>query len=171
MIGVILICVGGFLYFAEKHFNHHHSSAFQIGQRVPDLKLTRLNGEEIFLSNLSAQVTLINFWATWCTACIIEMPSLRELRKKLNSHGFEVVFVSLDENPPELAPPVLKSLQIDFETYMDPEGKLAELFDIHGIPFSLLIDKNREIFHLETGDRDWNTRSIQEMIFSRLKHP
>lgn len=48
------------------------------GNTLPDLELTRTDGSKILLSSIPAKVTLINFWATWCEACMEEMPSLRE---------------------------------------------------------------------------------------------
>src|SRR4051794_27568337 len=64
---------------------------------APDFALRDADGKEVRLSKLRGKVVLINFWATWCLPCKIEIPWFGSLRKKFGDSGLEVIGVSLDE--------------------------------------------------------------------------
>src|ERR1700751_2243831 len=100
------------------------------GSEIPDLKLTAIDGTAKNLSDFSQKVVLLNFWATWCEACMEEMPSMVALREKYASQGFEIVGINVDENPTQAVPPVLQKLGIHFPIFTDQGNTLAEMFDV-----------------------------------------
>jgi thiol-disulfide isomerase/thioredoxin len=67
-----------------------------VGVQAPDFALEDLNGEDVNLRDLRGQVVLINFWATWCGPCRIEMPIIQQ---RYNDSGFAVLAVNFDESP------------------------------------------------------------------------
>jgi peroxiredoxin len=67
------------------------------GKRAPDFSLRSVEGKKVSLSDYRGKAVLINFWATWCAPCKIEMPWLVELRKQYASQGFEILGVSEDD--------------------------------------------------------------------------
>ena len=134
------------------------------GAELPNFSLNPLTGDPIKLGDLPHKVVLINFWATWCEACMEEMPSLVSLRDQYASKGFEVLGVNVDENPAQVVPETAKKLGIKFPIFTDKGNALAEMFDVRAIPLSVLIDKNRKILLVESGGRDWNTEDIHQML-------
>src|SRR5262245_13806980 len=85
-----------------------------------DLKLKAVGSSEtVTLSKFAGKVVLINFWASWCSACMDEMPSIQKLHDTLKSEGFEVVGVNVDENPETVVPAIAKKLHLSFKNYTD----------------------------------------------------
>lgn len=134
------------------------------GAELPDVELTRLDGTKTKMSELPHKVVMINFWATWCEACIEEMPSIVALREKFQKQGFEVLGVNVDENPQQAAPPMTKKMNMNFPILTDKSNALAEMFDVHAIPLTVVVSKDRKILYVESGGRDWNSEDIQQMV-------
>lgn len=107
------------------------------------------------IQDLGANLILLNFWATWCEACMEEMPSLVKLRNQFHKDGFEVIGVNLDENPDSAIEKTKQKYQIEFPLVKDPDGKLSDMLDVHAIPSTVVFDKNRRILFLKDGGRDW----------------
>ena len=135
-----------------------------LGGTIPDFESPLLKGGTVRFSKLGAKVTLVNFWATWCEACMVEMPSIVKLWKDYHSKGFEVLAVDLDENPAAVAPKALARLGMEFPVLTDPEGKMGELFDVHAIPLTVILDRNGKILFMKRGELDWNSSKVREML-------
>lgn len=131
------------------------------GETLPDFSLTQFGGSVQPVSKLGAKVVLVNFWATWCEACMVEMPSIIALRKRFKARGFEVAAINVDQNPESVLPSTLKKLGIDFPVYTDQDTRLSELFDVHAIPLSVVLDRNRKIVMIESGERNWDDKEMQ----------
>ena len=136
------------------------------GSTLPDFELQQFQGKSQKASELGAKVLLVNFWATWCEACMVEMPSIIKLRQTYHSRGFEVAAVNVDQNPEAVVPRTVSKLGFDFPVYVDQGQKLSELFDIEAIPLTVLMDQNRKILMVENGERDWFGSDIR----SELEH-
>lgn len=139
------------------------------GAEVPNFQLTYLNEKKIAIDDLPYKVMLINFWASWCDACMDEMPSLMVLRERYLAQGFEVLGVNVDDNPSSVVPPILKSRNIKFPIFTDLDGALSGLFDVHAIPLSVIVSKKRKILYIETGGREWNEPEFHQMLEKWLK--
>src|SRR5688572_16889953 len=68
------------------------------GKPAPDFALKTLDGREVTLSGLRGKAVVVNFWATWCAPCKVEMPWLAELQKKHGEHGVEIIGVTMDDD-------------------------------------------------------------------------
>lgn len=164
-VAVILATVlVGLAYVKEKHFAHPVSTNGQeaapaaprkIGEAIPDFTLKTLDGKETKLSEIKGKVTLINFWATWCGPCVKEMPSLQKLSDAYASKGLNVIGVNLDENPDQVLEPFLKKNGIKFKSYVDPHGESADLFQVSGLPLTLVVDSQRKLLLEQIGDEEW----------------
>ena len=139
------------------------------GAEVPDFELISLDGSKKSLSSFSHKLMLVNFWATWCEACMEEMPSMVALRNKFASKGFEILAVNVDENPSQAVPPVLKEMSVTFPVFMDQGNHLSELFDVHAIPLSVMVNGDRKIVMIESGGRDWNDEETNQLVEKFLK--
>ncbi len=112
---------------------------------------------------------LINFWATWCVACMEDMPSMSAHRELYSAKGFEILAINVDENPTLAVPPVIKKMNIKFPIFTDPGNVLAEMFDVHAIPLSVMINKDHKILLIESGGREWNDEETHQLIDKALK--
>ena len=93
-----------------------------------------------------------------------EMPSIVQLRDAYKDKGFEVVGVNLDENSATVVPKAIKQLKIQFPIFQDPENKIAEYFDVHAIPLSVMLNKDRKILYIENGERNWNDQESRTQL-------
>lgn len=139
------------------------------GAVLPDFGLTPYTGPGANpggakVSQLNGKVTLINFWATWCEACMAEMPSLVQLYNGYKDKGFQMIAVNLDENPETVLPHTIQQLKIGFPIYLDAGQKLSELFDVHAIPLTVIMDSKRRVIFIENGERNWNSEEIRSKI-------
>ena len=168
-IAVILVLIVGALMAVKASVHKEARLATQPlelteGAEVPNFELSKLEGGKVQIGDLSNKVTMINFWATWCEACMEEMPSIVSLRDQYSSKGFEVLGINVDENPAQVTPPVVKKLGIKFPIFTDAGNNLAELFDVHAIPLTVIINKSRKILLVEPGGRDWNTDDMHQLL-------
>jgi thiol-disulfide isomerase/thioredoxin len=151
----------------------HPLPPYKAGEVLPDFALRTFEGKKRRLSELtakSAKITVINFWATWCGSCLIEMPSLIRLSHQLKDQGLEVLAVNLDENPKKDVPPVATRLGMDFKIVLDPENHLTDYFDVEAIPVTVILGKNREILAVESGERDWDSKEWTDRFSLWLKN-
>jgi cytochrome c biogenesis protein CcdA/peroxiredoxin len=122
----------------------------EIGQRAPDIESVTAEGEPIRLSDLRGQVVLVNFWATWCGPCGVEMPEFQSLYENLKERGFSVFAVDFLESPST----VLRfgeALGLTFPLVMDETGAINDSYRIKQYPTTFLLDGNGIILQKHSG--------------------
>lgn len=173
-IAVILIVIVGILMVVKASVNKKarlNSQPVELveGAEIPDIELFSLDGSKKSLSDLPHKVMLLNFWATWCHACIEEMPSMVTLRNKYASQGFEILAVNVDENPSKAIPQTVQKYNITFPIFFDQNNRLSEMFDVHAVPLSVMINRDHEIVMFESGGREWDDEETQQLVEKLLK--
>ena len=141
----------------------------EVGSFAPDVEMTLLDGKQLPFSQIKGKLFLINFWATWCEACLEEMPSLVKLRESYKNQGFEVVGVNLDENSERAVPKIAHQYKIQFPIFKDPDGQVADVFNVHAIPLTVIVNKDRKVLLIQDGVRDWNDSDFRSQIEAWLK--
>ena len=168
LVFAIPVLLVGSLYVIRAFLPESHQSKsgveIQVGQVLPDFTLTALNGKSVKLSELPGKVHMINFWATWCDSCMEEMPSLVALRQAYFQRGFEILGVNLDENPSLAIPKTLKEFRIKFPVFTDPDNQISDLFDVHAIPLTVIINSERKILLIKNGGHEWNSPSTRTRL-------
>ena len=169
---LLLVPIVAGLYLIKIQFSHVPKTEghidIQVGNTLPDFELTSLEGVSTRMSELKSKLYLVNFWATWCDACMEEMPSMVQLRSAFKDRGFEILGINLDENPSTVVPKSIKQYKIEFPIFIDPDGKIAELFDVHAIPLTVILDQRRKIIFVKDGGQNWNAPSIHSQIMRWL---
>lgn len=171
VVAIALVTLGGgvALKYWEKYAGQSGNHVeVKVGDTVPDFTAAKFGGGSLKFSEMKSKVTMVNFWATWCEACIIEMPSIVKLRESYKDQGFEVVGVSLDENQ-SLVGPALKKFGMAFPIVTDDEGKLGELFEVHAIPVTFILDRSGKVLFIHRGELDWNSTKFRERLGDWLK--
>lgn len=117
---------------------------------APDFSLLNIEGEQIQLSDFQGQPVLINFWATWCGPCLIEMPSIQDRFEKHQKEGLVVLAIDFDE-PKEDVAFFGEELGLTFDLLLDPGGEIQNLYRILGYPTSFFVDPDGVIKVLHIG--------------------
>jgi len=119
------------------------------------------------LSNLKGKTLYIDFWASWCAPCILSLPLYNEMYNKYKEQGLEVIAVNVD-NPIEDGLDFLLDTPLDFLIPQDPEGDIAELFGVIGMPSSYLVGADGTIKLVHMGFRDGDMEVIEEEVQQAL---
>jgi thiol-disulfide isomerase/thioredoxin len=137
-----------------------------INEQIGDVQLESIDGRSFKLSNLKGKVVVINFWATWCIPCIKEMPSLKKLYEKYKDKGFELLAVSIDDDPGKVAP-FARKYNFNFPVFNNLA--LKNKFGKGAIPENLFIDKQGNIKYRTIGYEAGEEREYEAVILELLK--
>jgi thiol-disulfide isomerase/thioredoxin len=109
-----------------------------VGGIAPDFTLLNLEGEPVSLSDYRGKQVIINFWATWCGPCRVEMPAL-EAAYQENIPDLVILAVNIMETPDVVAK-FFWELSLSFEPVLDSEGLIHEIYQVRGFPSSFFVD-------------------------------
>lgn len=124
-----------------------------VNKKAPEFALRDLNGGNLDLASFRGKVVLLDFWATWCTSCLVAMPRLAEWQRLYGPWGFQVIGISMDDDP-ALARKLYAKLKLNFPVAMGDE-KLGKLYGgVLGLPLTYLIDRNGEVIARFQGEPD-----------------
>jgi thiol-disulfide isomerase/thioredoxin len=99
----------------------------------------------------------INFWTTWCLACVVEMPSMEKLHQKFKNRDFAMIAVNLQESASKVIK-FFKEYKLTFTALLDTTGDVGAGFGIRAIPTTLILDKNGRLIGKVFGPREWDGR-------------
>lgn len=112
-----------------------------VGKAAPAFALKDIAGKPLKLADFRGKVVLIDFWATWCVPCRVEIPHFIELQKKYASRGFSMIGISMDDEP-GLVAPFAKKHGMNYPVVIG-DGPLGEKYGgILGLPVAFIIDRN-----------------------------
>jgi peroxiredoxin len=114
-----------------------------IGERkmAPDFELPDASGKSVQLSDLRGQVVLLNFWATWCSPCNVEIPWFVEFQQAYRDAGFAVLGVSLNADGWKSVKPYIEAKKVNYRV-MQGDDEIARIYGgLESLPTTLLIDK------------------------------
>jgi peroxiredoxin len=116
---------------------------------APDFTLTDLDGHPFHLKSQRGKAVLMEFWASWCGPCRLEMPIVEKLHRRFQHKGLTVVGIN-DENP-EVAQEFLQDKEFTFPMLFDKDGEVADSYEVDAIPTLVLVDREGKIVHREVG--------------------
>ena len=105
--------------------------------------LKDMNGKDVKLAQLKGQVVLLNFWATWCGPCRVEIPWFVELQEKYRGRGFRAIGISVDD-PPEAIPPFAREFGINYPLLLgkDREDVQKAFGPVMVLPMTVIIGRD-----------------------------
>ena len=118
---------------------------------APDFTLTSADGKQVSLSDYKDQVVLLNFWATWCVPCKIEMPWFVEFQREYKDKGFTVLAVSLDEEGWEVVRPFLEEMKPNFPVLLGDDETAERFGGVVALPTTVIVSRQGEIVSRHTG--------------------
>jgi len=146
-----------------------------VGSMAPDFELPVLDGGTVRLSDLRGKVVFLNFWATWCAPCLVEMPDMDQLNNILDHPDFVMLSVSVDEGGEQAVRSVLEENSWSFPVLMDASqgnrrlsSRTGKAFGITGVPETFVINQGGYIVRHEVGPRRWASPNQQEYFRKML---
>ena len=123
---------------------------------APRFSMQSLDGGELTLSHYQGQYLLINFWATWCGPCKVEMPSLEKLHRRFKDRNLTVLAVSNDIFGAQVVEPYIRGQNFTFTVGLDPKLKTSNQFGVVSLPTTFLIDPHGKIIGVLNGAENWS---------------
>jgi peroxiredoxin len=124
--------------------------------QAPDFVLKDLNGNTVSLQALRGKVVFLNFWATWCPSCKLEMPAMEELHREFSDAGLVVLAVNYREGSEEINT-FYKEHGLTFPALLDREARVFDLYKAWSLPTTYLINRRGAIVGKVIGYRDWHS--------------
>jgi thiol-disulfide isomerase/thioredoxin len=138
---------------------------------APNFRVATLDGKTITLESLAGKVVLIDFWAMWCPPCRRALPHLQKIAQEFDGQPFVILSISLDPDEASWRGYTARN-HMTWPQYRDGgfDGKLATLFAVRGIPYTIMIDANGALAYQYLGSEDINGKHLSnEAIDGKLK--
>ncbi|MGA9673529.1 MAG: TlpA disulfide reductase family protein [Terracidiphilus sp.] len=111
---------------------------------APEFVRTDLNHRRLDLNAYQGKVVLLNFWATWCAPCLLEMPRFAAWQSQYGSRGLQIIGISMDDDP-ALARSLVRKLKLNYPVAMG-DARLGKLYGgVMGLPLTFLIDRHGKV--------------------------
>jgi len=130
---------------------------------APDFTLPSLSGSNVRLSELKGDVVLLNFWASWCGPCRLEMPLLNKLHNKYKGIGFTVIGVNVEEST-AAAQDFLNENKVSFPILWDTQNKVSKQYNVQAMPTTVMIDRDGQVRYLHKGFQAGDERLYKKVI-------
>ena len=137
------------------------------GNLAPDFEFSAFDGRRLKLSDFRGQVVFLNFWATWCRPCRVELPDMETVLRRRGAEGVAVIAMN---NGEAFAPAdrYLKDIGVELTAWgYDPTSRVAERYGVRGLPKTLIIDARGVISRVHDGQL--SLRVMEEFVQAALE--
>lgn len=142
-----------------------------INTPAPAFRLMDLEGTAHSLAAYQGKVVLLNFWATWCGPCKVEMPAMEALYQAFRSQGMEILAVSVDQQGAAVTRPFKESMGLSFPILHDSDYQVGLTYGARTLPMTYVIDRKGIIRQRVFGARDWNSQEARKLMSELLEEP
>ena len=138
--------------------------------KAPDFTLLSINDSSYTLSKMEGKVVLINFWATWCGPCRMEIPEFNELQKTYHERGLNILGISVSDNKKQLKN-FTKSFAVDYPllygSAKDMNKVMRDYDGVYAVPSSFLIGKNGNIIWKYPGAilKNYDPQTFADLVY------
>ena len=133
---------------------------------APDFNLMGMDGETHTLEDLKGKFVLVNFWATWCNPCKVEMPLLEKLHQTLKSEKFTVLGLHVGPGPENIEE-FKKLMPITFPIYVDMD--LEVNWGVPGLPTTFLMNPEGKLIYRAVGKREFASDEMVNFLKSQIE--
>ena len=138
------------------------------GRKAPAFTLTTIDGKKVSLSDYKGRPVLVNFWATWCGACKLEMPWFEEFRQKYGPQGFEILGIAQDDAPKDEIDKVAKRIKVSYPILF-PDAKVAPAYGgVDYLPESFYVGRDG-IIQIQTAGLASDSLASKDEIETNIK--
>jgi len=135
-------------------------------KQAPEFALKDSNGTTVHLSDYKGKVVLLNFWATWCGPCKVEIPWFIEFEQTYKDRGFAVLGVSMDDDGWDAVKPYLQQRKVNYRVVLGNDQVAQNYGGIDSLPTTFVIDRDGRIASTHVGlvsRRDYDTE-VQQLL-------
>jgi len=140
-------------------------------EEMPEVTFAAPDGAQVDWKDFDGNYTLVNFWATWCGPCVVELPSLGELQQRFDGQGLDVIAISIDvgKTHAQIKQYLQNRFIGDFAAYWDHQENIQKTIPMRGIPTTYLLGPKGNVLHIFEGDADWSDPVSIEFFDKLLK--
>ena len=138
---VIVLVVGIYLFPTIKNRVAFAGNKPALNEMAPEFSLKDLSGKNVRLSDYKGKVVLVNFWASWCPPCKMEIPGIQKVYTAYKDKGFTVIGIATDD----VSPSFIKSMGMSYPVVLADNEVISDYGNISGIPASFLVGKDGRI--------------------------
>jgi len=137
------------------------------GHDAPDFTLPTVGGPNLRLAEQRGRVVMLNFWASWCGPCRREMPELDKIYSRYRTSGFQLLAISVDEDPANAAG-ASSRMGVHFPVLLDGERKVSRQYALDAMPSTVIIDRDGRMrfrhqgYH--EGAQELYERQVRELL-------
>ena len=143
----------------------------EINSVAPAFRLMDLGGAVHSLPDYQGKVVFLNFWATWCGPCKVEMPAMEALYQTFRSQGLEILAVSVDQQGAAVTRPFKEAMGLSFPILHDSTYQVGLTYGARTLPMTYVIDRQGIIRQRVFGARDWNGQEARQLMRELLEEP
>jgi peroxiredoxin len=143
--------------------------AVRVGDEAPNFRLRDLDGNLTSLSQFRGKVVLLNFWATWCGPCRVEMPAMEQLYRTVSRKDFQILAVSTDSQGAAVTRPFQQKIGLTFPILHDTDMQIGVTYGARSLPMTLMVDRQGVVRQKIFGARDWDSPEARELIQMLMK--
>jgi peroxiredoxin len=136
---------------------------FRAPKAAPALSTTDLDGRDVVLASFRGKVVLINFWATWCVPCLLEMPAMDRLNRRLGGRAFRMLAINQGESLEEIQR-FAQGRGFTFELVLDPDGTVGGNYGANRLPITYIIDHRGMVIRRAIGPRAWDSAEAMDFF-------
>ena len=137
---------------------------------APDFALKDADGKTVRLTDYRGKVVLLDFWATWCPPCKLEIPWLIDIERKNKDRGFAVLGVSMDDEGWEVVKPFMKEVGMNYRVVIGNDATAEMYGNVESLPETFLIDRAGKIaaIHIGLASRKEFEDEVAQLLDSKL---
>jgi cytochrome c biogenesis protein CcmG/thiol:disulfide interchange protein DsbE len=144
---VVIVAVAAMLafapYMARRARNNSGNQSSEIkGKLAPEFSLESLQGQTVHLADFRGKAVLLNFWATWCQPCKIEMPWLEQMQQQYGPEGLQIVGIAMDDASKEDIAKFTKEMGVNYPILLGKESVGDAYGGVQFLPSTFFIDRN-----------------------------
>lgn len=159
---VLMLCAFVFVLYTSLHDN-----VVKAGDAAPAFSIKTDEGKTVTARDFGGKLLILNFWATWCTPCVQEVPSLDNLERTLGPKGLVVLGVSVDKDQ-KAYQEFLNRFHVSYLTAMDPSQSINTKYGTVQFPESYLIDQSGHVVEKIVGEANWSSEQMVQHVESLL---
>jgi cytochrome c biogenesis protein CcmG/thiol:disulfide interchange protein DsbE len=179
LVIIAVVAVIGATYFADRATRQPRKGTVSLsvasGKPAPEITLKDLEGKDISLAQYKGKVVLVNFWATWCEPCQVEIPWLIDMQQKYAAKGFTILGIAMDEEGAKVVTPWVQKerfdvngtkSQMNYPIVIGNDAAADKFGGLLGYPTSVLVNRDGKIIKRITGiiSPDEISKSIESQL-------